>query len=73
MKCIENIKLLEPDLRVILTIPPRSKISPKCFTSNTISKEMHQCLTSTAKVTFVILCYLIPKEPTFCVPIEYSS
>ena len=34
---------------------------------------MHQCLTSTAKVTFVILFYLIPKEPTVCVPIEYCG
>ena len=67
MKSIKNITLLEPDLRVIFTIPPRSKISPKYFTKITINKEMHQCLTSTAKVTFVIFCYLISKEPTFCV------
>ena len=69
MKCILNITLLEPDLRVIFTIPdpPRGKISPKHFTKITINKELLQCLTSTAKVAFVIICCLIPKEPTFCV------
>ena len=58
---------LEFDLRVILTIPPRSKINPKYFTKITFNKEMRQCLTAAANVTFVVLCYLIPKESSFCV------
>ena len=28
---------------------------------------MRQCLTATAKVTVVVLCYLISKKSTFCV------
>lgn len=38
------------------------KINPKYFTKITFNKEMRQCLT--AKVTFVVFCYIISKNST---------
>ena len=66
MKSKYNIRSLEIDLHVICTIPPRSKINPNYFTKIIFNKEVCQCLTATAKVTDVALCYLISKESTFC-------
>ena len=62
-----NITLLEVDLHVIFRITPRSKLNPKYFSKITFSKEMLQRLIAIAKVTFVVVFYLMSKESTFCV------
>ena len=67
MKGKQNITLLEVDLHVIFRISPRSKLNPKCFSKITFNKEMRQRLTAIAKVTFVVVYYLMSKGSTFCV------
>jgi len=54
---------MEVDWHVTFTIPPRGKINPKCFTKITFNKEVRQSLTAAAKITVVVLCYPISKEP----------
>lgn len=49
--------MLEFDLHVVFTIPPGSKINRKYFIKITFNKDMRQCLTATAKITVVVLCY----------------